>query len=101
MRPRVRPATDVRSRDVHSHPVRPGVDGAGYEPAPPATATAALHRQDRHDFWVLLALVLPNAALIVVFAYRPVIENVRYSLLNWTLGSPSATFVGWATTSRS
>lgn len=50
--------------------------------------------RDRHDFWVFLALVLPNVALIVVFAYRPVIENIRYSLLDWTLGSSTASWAG-------
>ncbi|BBG02996.1 MULTISPECIES: carbohydrate ABC transporter permease [Pseudonocardia] len=50
--------------------------------------------RDRHDFWVFLALVLPNVALIIAFAYRPVLANLQYSLLNWTLGSPTATFIG-------
>ncbi|GAA1382834.1 sugar ABC transporter permease [Pseudonocardia kongjuensis] len=50
--------------------------------------------RDRHDFWVFLALVAPNVALIIVFAYRPVIENVRYSLLDWTLGSSTASWAG-------
>lgn len=72
----------------------PASTAPGTNPHPPPRRRRRFTARDRHDFWVFLALVLPNAALIVVFAYRPVIENVRYSLLNWTLGSPSATFVG-------
>jgi sn-glycerol 3-phosphate transport system permease protein len=61
---------------------------------PPVRRRRRFTARDRHDFWVFLALVGPNVALIVAFSYRPVIENVRYSLLNWTLGSADATFVG-------
>jgi sn-glycerol 3-phosphate transport system permease protein len=41
-----------------------------------------------------VAFVLPNAALIAVFTYRPLILNVWYSMLDWTLGSARATFIG-------
>lgn len=43
---------------------------------------------------LFVAFVLPNAALIAVFTYRPLILNVWYSLLDWTLGSRTASFVG-------
>ncbi|WP_256328557.1 carbohydrate ABC transporter permease [Nocardioides sp. YR527] len=36
----------------------------------------------------------PNVALIVVFTYRPLLQNIYYSTLNWTLGSKFATPVG-------
>ncbi|MEV1293464.1 sugar ABC transporter permease [Pseudonocardia sp. NPDC049635] len=61
---------------------------------PPGRRRRRFTARDRHDFWVFLALVLPNVALIIVFAYRPVIENLRYSMLDWTLGSPSASWAG-------
>ncbi|MBB3091689.1 carbohydrate ABC transporter permease [Nocardioides albus] len=38
--------------------------------------------------------MLPNVALIVVFTYRPLFQNIYYSTLNWTLGSKFATPVG-------
>lgn len=50
--------------------------------------------RNRRDFFVFLALALPNLALIAVFTYLPLINNVYYSTLNWTLGSASATVVG-------
>ena len=49
----------------------------------------------RRDFFVFLALALPNLALIAVFTYLPLINNVYYSTLDWTLGSASATVVGF------
>ncbi|UVJ38537.1 carbohydrate ABC transporter permease [Arthrobacter sp. CJ23] len=51
-------------------------------------------RRARRDFLVFLALALPNLALIAVFTYWPLINNVYYSTLDWTLGSASATVVG-------
>ncbi|MET3809501.1 sugar ABC transporter permease [Arthrobacter sp. UYEF3] len=49
----------------------------------------------RRDFIVFLALALPNLALIAVFTYLPLINNIYYSTLDWTLGSASATVVGF------
>ncbi|WP_223858640.1 carbohydrate ABC transporter permease [Pseudarthrobacter sulfonivorans] len=46
------------------------------------------------DFVVFLALALPNLLLIAVFTYLPLINNIYYSTLNWTLGSASAAVVG-------
>lgn len=50
--------------------------------------------RSRRDFLVFLALALPNLLLIAVFTYLPLINNIYYSTLNWTLGSASATVVG-------
>lgn len=50
--------------------------------------------RSRRDFLVFIALALPNLALIAVFTYLPLINNIYYSTLNWTLGSASATVVG-------
>ena len=48
----------------------------------------------RRDALVFLALALPNLILISVFTYRPLIANMQYSMLDWTLGSPSARWLG-------
>ncbi|MBT2249709.1 sugar ABC transporter permease [Arthrobacter sp. BHU FT2] len=50
--------------------------------------------RSRRDFFVFLAMALPNLALIAVFTYRPLFSNIYYSTLDWTLGSPTATVVG-------
>ncbi|MDN5727107.1 MAG: sugar ABC transporter permease, partial [Propionibacteriales bacterium] len=46
------------------------------------------------EYLIFLAFVAPNLLLIGAFTYRPLIANIQYSTLNWTLGSPSATVVG-------
>ncbi len=52
------------------------------------------NRRNRSDALWFLALALPNLLLIALFTYRPLIMNIRFSTLNWTLGSPSATEIG-------
>ncbi|MCX2748179.1 sugar ABC transporter permease [Arthrobacter sp. MI7-26] len=70
-------------------------------PAAPAQTVQAPPRRGRwsgrtrRDFFVFLALALPNLALIAVFTYLPLINNMYYSTLDWTLGSASATVVGF------
>jgi len=70
-------------------------------PAPAAgTVTPGRRRgrwsaRTRRDFIVFLALALPNLALIAVFTYLPLINNIYYSTLDWTLGSASASVVGF------
>ncbi|MEC5190146.1 MULTISPECIES: carbohydrate ABC transporter permease [unclassified Arthrobacter] len=63
--------------------------------APPAAAPRARwSSRTRRDFFVFLALALPNLLLIAVFTYLPLFNNIYYSTLDWTLGSASATVVG-------
>ncbi|MFP5367841.1 MAG: carbohydrate ABC transporter permease, partial [Actinomycetes bacterium] len=68
------------------------------KPTKPGPAAAPKRRRwtqrTRRDFFVFLALALPNLVLIAVFTYRPLVSNIYYSTLDWTLGSPSATVVG-------
>ncbi|MDK7213966.1 carbohydrate ABC transporter permease [Corynebacterium pyruviciproducens] len=40
------------------------------------------------------ALVLPNLALLVVFTYRPLLDNIRISFYNWNISSSRMKFVG-------
>ncbi|MEE2568098.1 sugar ABC transporter permease [Pseudarthrobacter sp. J64] len=51
-------------------------------------------KRSQRDFVVFLALALPNLLLIGVFTYVPLVNNIYYSTLNWTLGSATATVVG-------
>ena len=67
----------------------------------PPGRTAAVPRRrwtarTRRDFFVFLAMAMPNLVLIAVFTYRPLFSNIYYSTLDWTLGSPTATVVGMA-----
>ena len=53
-----------------------------------------LSARNRRDAVWFLALALPNLVLIALFTYRPLLTNVYYSMLDWTLGSANATFIG-------
>jgi sn-glycerol 3-phosphate transport system permease protein len=66
-------------------------------PTVPKSAPAPRRRfgaRERHDFLVFLALAAPNILLIVAFSYRPLLSNIYYSTLNWTLGAATAVPVG-------
>nr|WP_197061836.1 sugar ABC transporter permease [Sinomonas humi] len=52
--------------------------------------------RSRRDFLVFLAMALPNLMLIAVFTYRPLVANIQYSILDWTLGAETARVVGLA-----
>ena len=51
-------------------------------------------RRSRRDYLVFLAFATPNLVLIALFTYRPLLSNIYYSTLNWTLGAQVATPVG-------
>jgi sn-glycerol 3-phosphate transport system permease protein len=40
------------------------------------------------------ALILPNLILLVLFTYRPLLDNIRISFYDWNISSPTMTFVG-------
>jgi sn-glycerol 3-phosphate transport system permease protein len=68
-------------------------------PTSPTRATAPRRRywasrRNRRDYLVFLAFAAPNLLLIALFTYRPLLSNIYYSTLNWTLGAPVATPVG-------
>ena len=44
--------------------------------------------------WRTLVWVAPAVALLVVFVYYPIVENVRLSFFSWSAFSPSPIFVG-------
>lgn len=52
------------------------------------------NRRTQRDAWVFAAFAAPNVLLILLFTYRPLLTNIYYSTLDWTLGSASATAVG-------
>ena len=67
---------------------------AAVEAKPAPAPRARWSARARRDFFVFLALALPNLILIAVFTYLPLFNNIYYSTLDWTLGSASATAVG-------
>jgi sn-glycerol 3-phosphate transport system permease protein len=41
------------------------------------------------------ALIMPNLALLIVFTYRPLLENIRLSFFHWNISSPRQRFIGF------
>ncbi len=41
-------------------------------------------------------LLLPNLILLIVFTYRPLIDNIRLSFTDWNISSPTLNSVGFA-----
>lgn len=39
-------------------------------------------------------LIVPNLALLIVFTYRPLVDNIRLSFYNWNISSPRMRFIG-------
>lgn len=54
---------------------------------------AAIRRR-RRGYLLFAAFALPNLALIAVFSYWPIVENVYLSLTSWDFISPKADFIG-------
>lgn len=47
--------------------------------------------------WALFAtLVGPNVALLLLFIYRPLADNIRLSFFDWNISDAAAQFVGWS-----
>ncbi|HIW67357.1 MAG TPA: sugar ABC transporter permease [Candidatus Dietzia merdigallinarum] len=69
------------------------------DPTPPPAARAKRRRRGLPgtvgERLLFVALVLPNLALLGMFVYRPLIDNIRLSFFNWNISSPTATFIGW------
>lgn len=78
-------------------PQTPVPDAPGHPQAPtnrPPLRRRRMNRRARRDALVFLAFAAPNLVLIAMFTYRPLILNIQYSMLDWTLGSRTATFIG-------
>jgi len=58
----------------------------------------APRRADRRwGEWLLAsALLLPNLALLAVFTYRPLVDNIRLSFTDWNISAPVARAVGFS-----
>ena len=47
--------------------------------------------------WILAAvLLLPNLALLILFMYRPLLDNIRLSFTDWNISAPIAHYIGFA-----
>ncbi|MEO7752605.1 MAG: sugar ABC transporter permease [Terracoccus sp.] len=74
------------------------VPSGGPPPEPPPPVGPAPRRSSGRAWeWTLAAvLLLPNLILLIVFTYRPLIDNVRLSFTDWNISSPTLNSVGFA-----
>ncbi|GAA4200073.1 carbohydrate ABC transporter permease [Actinocatenispora rupis] len=64
---------------------------------PPTRGTpASPRRRRRREYLLFLAFIAPNAVLLAVFAYWPIVFNGYLSLTSWDMLSPTIPFVGLA-----
>lgn len=61
---------------------------------PPGKAPRSSWRRNRRDYLLFVCLVLPNFAIIIVFAHWPVLYNAYLSLTSWDMITPSPSWVG-------
>lgn len=62
-----------------------------------ASDTEPVKRRRRFDAkqaLLALALIGPNLALLLIFTYRPLIDNIRISFYHWNISSPRMRFIG-------
>ena len=74
-------------------------DDSGGPSAPPSVVRGGGTQQKAPRPWgewlLALALLAPNVILLIVFTYRPLLDNIRLSFYNWNISSPRARFIGW------
>jgi sn-glycerol 3-phosphate transport system permease protein len=63
------------------------------ESRPPPSRVARTRRL-RREYLLFLLFIAPNAVLLAVFAYWPIIYNGYLSLTSWDMLSPTKSFVG-------
>ncbi|WP_291313891.1 carbohydrate ABC transporter permease [Corynebacterium sp. UBA2622] len=76
------------------HPAIPAVNAV---PEPPRDGGGRRRRArlNWREIGLAALLIGPNLLLLVLFTYRPLVDNIRISFYNWNISSPRMTFVGW------
>ena len=59
-----------------------------------ATHKKRRSKTDWRQVGLATLLIGPNLLLLILFTYRPLIDNIRISFYNWNISSPTMTFVG-------
>lgn len=64
---------------------------------PPAPIGPPPRRRGRPvgEWLTAAALLLPNLILLIVFTYRPLIDDIRLSFTNWILSAPTLKYIGF------
>lgn len=61
----------------------------------PAPRGRGLKNRPWQDYALFLVLVVPNLALLTLFVYRPLADNIRLSFTDWNIADPVATPIGF------
>ncbi len=61
----------------------------------PRSGGGSLWKRPWRDWALFLVIVGPNLALLGVFTYRPLIENIRLSFYDWNISSDTISFLGF------
>jgi sn-glycerol 3-phosphate transport system permease protein len=77
---------------------RSDVAAATPRSGPPAPLGAPPRRRGRpYGEWLIAGVLLvPNLVLLVIFTYRPLLDNIRLSFTNWNISSSYADYIGFA-----
>ncbi|RBO91629.1 carbohydrate ABC transporter membrane protein 1 (CUT1 family) [Nocardia puris] len=54
-----------------------------------------LRNRPWQDYALFAVLVVPNLALLTLFVYRPLLDNIRLSFTDWNISDPVATYIGF------
>jgi sn-glycerol 3-phosphate transport system permease protein len=65
---------------------------AAQAPSPRPPARSPLRRG--RGILLAGAFLLPNLVLLILFTYRPLLDNFRLSFTDWNISSPTANFIG-------
>lgn len=60
----------------------------------PTSGKPGLWGRPWRDYALFALLVGPNLALLILFTYRPLVDNIRLSFFDWNIADPKATFIG-------
>src|SRR5262249_16597417 len=60
----------------------------------PVMTTRRTRRRPWTDHALFVVVVGPNVALLLLFIYRPLADNIRLSFFDWNISDPTAQFVG-------
>ena len=94
------PTIEDLHRDTHSavSGTAPTRDPRGSDVGPtivPRTSFTPRKKKKPWKSWLLFLLFAgPNVALLITFTYKPLLQSLYYSTLQWNLGSTSAIPVG-------
>lgn len=90
-------SSSTLSPALAAHPERsaPGSPSTGGGPPAPRTRRPAARVSRRRSNWLLFLLLAgPNIALLLVFTYKPLLQSLYFSTLQWNIGSSIARPVG-------